>query len=80
MLDTSPLISTWKFCDQDLIGNFFGGGGSTNEKDWGEVTKEELGDVWMPIPYYYNALKPVRYGLLSLTLSKISNDADCLYF
>jgi hypothetical protein len=58
MLDTSPLVGGWKFCDQDLIGTFFGGGGESPEK-WG-VTKEELGDAWMPVPYYYNALKPVR--------------------
>ena len=58
MLDNSPLVTGWKFCDQDLIGTFFGGGGERPEK-WG-VTKEELGDKWMPVPYYYNALKPVR--------------------
>jgi hypothetical protein len=60
MLDTSPLVPGWKFCDQDLIGTFFGGGGVKNEKDWGDITKEELGDDWMPVPYYYNALKPMR--------------------
>ncbi|KAG8760380.1 hypothetical protein FRC14_003237 [Serendipita sp. 396] len=60
MLDTSPLVPTWKFCDQDLIGNFFGGGGSKDPSDWGEITKEELGDQWLPVPYYFNALKPLR--------------------
>lgn len=60
MLDTSPLVHTWKFCDQDLIGTFFGGGGEAPE-GWGEITKEELGDQWMPLPYYYNALKTLRY-------------------
>jgi len=58
MLDNSPLVTGWKFCDQDLIGTFFGGGGERPEK-WG-VTNEELGDKGMPVPYYYNALKPVR--------------------
>lgn len=60
MLDTSPLVPDWKFCDQDLIGTFFGGGGAKNEKDWGDITKEELGDDWMPVPYYYNALRPMK--------------------
>jgi hypothetical protein len=60
MLDTSPLVPGWKFCDQDLIGTFFGGGGAIDEKDWGDLTKKEIGDQWMPIPYYYNALKPMR--------------------
>ncbi|KAG8835470.1 hypothetical protein FRC17_003037 [Serendipita sp. 399] len=60
MLDTSPLVPTWKFCDQDLIGNFFGGGGSKDPSDWGAITKEELGDPWLPVPYYFNALKPLR--------------------
>lgn len=62
MLDTSPLVSTWKFCDQDLIGTFFGGGGESAE-NWGDITKEELGDPWLAIPYYYNALKLVKYVL-----------------
>ena len=59
MLDTSPLVPSWKFCDQDLIGTFFGGGGEAPE-GWGDITKEELGDQWMPLPYYYNALKTLR--------------------
>jgi len=59
-MDTSPLVAGWKFCDQDLVSTFFGGGGESPDK-WGDVTKEDMGDKWMPVPYYYNALKPVRY-------------------
>ncbi|KIM24985.1 glycosyltransferase family 8 protein [Serendipita vermifera MAFF 305830] len=60
MLDTTPLIANWKFCDQDLIGTFFGGGGEEPE-GWGDITKEEIGDPWMHVPYYYNALKTLKY-------------------
>jgi hypothetical protein len=60
LLDTSPLIPGWKLCDQDVIGVFFGGGGVDDPADWGELTEEELGDRWMPLPWYYNALKTSR--------------------
>ena len=59
MLDTTPLVASWYFCDQDLIGTFFGGGGE-DPQNWGDITKEEIGDPWMPVPYYYNALWPLR--------------------
>lgn len=59
MLDTSPLVPTWKFCDQDLIGTFFGGGGA-DPSQWGDISAEEIGDSWIPIPWYYNALKTLR--------------------
>ncbi|CAG8730901.1 17334_t:CDS:2, partial [Acaulospora colombiana] len=60
LLDTSPLIPGWKLVDQDLIGVFFGGGGVEDPADWGALSKEELGDRWVPLPYYYNALKTLR--------------------
>ncbi|KIM24984.1 glycosyltransferase family 8 protein [Serendipita vermifera MAFF 305830] len=59
MLDTSPRIANWKLCDQDLIGTFFGGGGEEPE-GWGDITKDEIGDPWMRVPYYYNALRTMR--------------------
>ncbi|KAG8760379.1 hypothetical protein FRC14_003236 [Serendipita sp. 396] len=52
MLDTSPLVPTWKFCDQDLIATFFGGREPKDPSYWGEITKEELGDPWLPVLYY----------------------------
>jgi hypothetical protein len=60
MLDTSPLVPDWKFPDQDLISTFFGGGGEEPE-NWGDVAKEEIGDQWMRVPYYYNALRTLRW-------------------
>ncbi|PVF98055.1 nucleotide-diphospho-sugar transferase [Serendipita vermifera] len=60
LLDTSPLIPGWKLVDQDLIGVFFGGGGVEDTADWGALSKEELGDRWIPLPYYYNSLKTLR--------------------
>lgn len=59
MLDNTPIIRNWRFCDQDLLTVFFGGGGE-KPQDWG-IEKEELGDLWMGLPYYYNALIPMRY-------------------
>lgn len=62
MLDNTPIIQSWRFCEQNLLTVFFGGGGEKSE-DWG-IKKEELGDLWMGIPYYYNALITMRYTYL----------------
>lgn len=71
MLDTSPIIQNWRFCDQDLITVFFGGGGEKPE-DWGDIKKEDLGDLWMGIPYIYNGLKHLRSSTLSLDAQSLN--------
>lgn len=58
MLEKSPLVPKWKFCDQDLLSTFFGGGGEAIS-DLG-VAKNRIGDPWMPVEYHYNALRTLK--------------------
>jgi hypothetical protein len=58
MLKKCPLVPMWKFCDQDLLSTFFGGGGEASSNLG--VATEKIGELWMPVQYYYNALRTLR--------------------